>query len=214
VANAEVQVREFQSSDAAACEKLMHKCIELFKESNGGHMPDKIVDGILKPNWHARRLNDLCEKKQAYRWVAIQDGKIVGMMGVAQKPGRHRFVNSLRIKGDSPEFEKFHGTFTFFVDPAYRHKEIGRTLITAVKNACRRKGIPGLFYPSEPSACPGFSKLGFEHRPDADYFFPKKVRLPEGFHDKWLCGHYDDERRGQISARGRKIKHMYFVMRL
>lgn len=182
-------IRPFRPEDASACIRILHDNFHQFKESQGGYIPDSVVDQRLIGGY---TFDELLARASEHRyWVAVDRGKVLGVAGLTRPNARSaELVN-------------------FYISPSAARKGIGRQLLERVVEHARASDIRHIFLFSVLTAHDAYEKLGFTHQPRQDKFLRRAQ--PDGFNARFACNHWDVEK---LTAKPKKLDQYYFEMRL
>ncbi|MDP2717542.1 MAG: GNAT family N-acetyltransferase, partial [Candidatus Micrarchaeota archaeon] len=160
-------VRPLRRADVERCVGILHANFHRFKESQGGYIPDEIVQNRLVGKYTAEEL--FRRSQNGAYFVAEHDGIPVGLVGLNRPvDGKAEIVN-------------------FYLDPAHSRRGIGRKLFEHVLRHASEKGITRLFAYSVLNAHDAYEALGFRHLPEKDKYL--RHEAPPGFNARFACSH-------------------------
>jgi len=159
----------------------------MFKESNGGHVPDDIVTEIVQKKYTSLESITQTFCHTAYRFVVIDKirNELIGTLLVGRcadlilvKDSEHINVTTSQIQGFSPE--NYHHAFNFAINRHYRNQNYATYLLFEIQRKYRSLFAgQGLWIHAEPPWHEAFKNLGFHHAIEYDQFFFEDVELPK-----------------------------------
>jgi GNAT superfamily N-acetyltransferase len=118
----DVEIRSFAAKDAVAvCDLFVRVNRLLAPEGMTGAFEEYIAHSLAE---EIGRVTGYYEERRGGFWVAVADGRIVGMFGLESS-----------VEG-AMELRRM------YVDPAFRRRGIARQMLAFAEDECRRRGRP------------------------------------------------------------------------
>lgn len=202
--------------------QVLTEASAMFKESNGGHVPDDIVTNIVHRQYTSMEsiTRTFCET--AYRFVVIDNARneLIGTLLVGRcadtilvKDSRNINVSTAQYRGFSPE--NYHHAFNFAINMRYRNQNYATYLLSEIQKKYRSLfSGQGMWIHAEPPWHEVFTRMGFHHAIEYDQFFFEDVELPRSaptiraFNNPFIC---DCEKSEDHLACLEKYKYKYQV---
>jgi cytokinin dehydrogenase len=170
---------------ADAVSRLLMRSIQDARASNGGHLPDWLVEDIQRNYISPEKVRSLWART-GHRFGVVQRNELIGTIHVACDPSMILTVDRHRINVPAADFPGFkpadyHHVVNISVKHELRRARVGTAMVDGILRHFRHRFEgAGLWVRADPPWHAGLTGLGFAHDPSKDVFLPADAERTSG----------------------------------